>query len=137
MLQRRADMVRREGMAAASSGTADAAFRDHADAAARSAFLRTFESLDASSYAYTIEGMLEADVSGWLPEIRCPAMIVAGGKDVLLPPDGHAVLLHRALPRSEYVLVPDGAHFIPFQQPQLFAGLVSEFLGRCIDGRHA
>lgn len=135
MLQRRANLVRREGMTAVSGGTADAAFGEDADAAAKRAFVRTFEGLDASSYAYTIEGMLDADVSGWLAEIRCPALIVAGQKDVLLPPEDHAMPLHRALARSEYVSVPTGTHFIPYQQPDMFARLVSEFLRRRIGSR--
>lgn len=130
MLKRRADTVRTQGMAAVSTQTIDAAFGKGGDHSMRREFARMFERLDASSYAFTIEGMLHADVSGYLPTIGCPTLIVAGERDALLPPADHAVPLRHAIERAEYVSVPDGAHFIPFQQPNAFASIVEEFLVR-------
>lgn len=128
MLQKRADTARAEGMASVSAQTVDGAFGPDAEAGAKRAFRQRLESMDAASYAFTIEGMLEADVSGFLPAITCPTLIVAGDRDTLLPPGDHAVPLHAGLPGSRYVAVPDGAHFIPFQQPDRFAREVADFL---------
>src|SRR5690606_10903780 len=136
MLKHRAETVRAQGMAAVSAQAIEAAFGAEGEPAAKAAFARMFERMDTASYAFTIEGMLDADVSGYLPAIKCPTLVVAGEKDVLLPPADHAAPLHRAIERAEYVSVPDGAHFLPYQKPKAFASLVEEFLIRHIAIAH-
>jgi 3-oxoadipate enol-lactonase len=127
MLAQRAADVRRGGMAAVLAGVVDSTFLDCPKDERREDFLERFASQDPIAYALQIEGMLTADTSSHLPRIICPALIVAGGNDRLLPPD-HARQIHEVLPRSEYVLMKEGAHFIPYQRPDEFAGLVTRFL---------
>jgi 3-oxoadipate enol-lactonase len=76
-----------------------------------------------------IEGMLDADTSPFLPQISCPMLIVAGEKDGLLPP-AHAREIHERVPSSHLVVLAEGAHFIPYQRPDEFARMVSDFLDR-------
>ena len=62
-----------------------------------------------------------------LPAITCPALIIAGKHDVLLPPE-RAQSVHRAIPNSRYMLFADAAHFLPYQVPEKFAAAVHEFV---------
>lgn len=130
MLAKRASDVRAGGMAAVVSGTMEAAFAGCPADRRRKAFERQFMQQDSRSYALAIEGMLDADVSLSLGGIVCPTLIVAGGKDGLLPPAEHACPLHAAVAGSELIIIDDAAHFIPYQRPEEFATLSAEFLVR-------
>lgn len=127
MLTKRADAVRRAGMMAVLPGALDGAFAGCPHDASRDAFAARFTAQDPLRYALQIEGMLEADTSPFLSAIACPTLIVAGGRDNLLPPS-HAAEIHARLPGSCLELMPDGAHFIPYQQPDVFARMVSYFI---------
>jgi 3-oxoadipate enol-lactonase len=129
MLAKRAADVRAGGMTAVLPGAVDNAFFECPDEERRMAYARRFADQDPLSYAFAIEGMLEADISASLGHIACPTLIVAGEKDLLLPPE-HAHSVHDSIPGSELVVIESGAHFIPYQRPEEFAALVSEFLGR-------
>jgi pimeloyl-ACP methyl ester carboxylesterase len=132
-LARRAADFRRGGMAAVLPATLYSAFNACPPEAGRNSFERRFARQDPIAYAPQIEGMLDADTSAFLPQIACPTLIVAGARDILLPPE-HALQVHAAISGSEYVLIEDGAHFIPWQQPERFARLVAGFLERKLDG---
>lgn len=129
MLSKRADDVRAGGMAAVLPGAIDGAFLGCPTDARRDEFLQHFARQDPSAYALQIEGMLDADTSKHLEMVACPALLVAGGNDRLLPPD-HARQCEAMLSGSEFVLIEDGAHFIPYQRPETFAALVGGFLKR-------
>lgn len=132
-LAARARTVRREGIGAVLSATMNAAFHPAPEGQLADAFARRFLAQDPESYACAIEGMLHADISPDLPDINCPVLIVGGGEDVLLPVADHAQPLHAALDGSELVIVEDGAHFLPLQQADKFAGIVSDFLDRRLE----
>lgn len=127
MLTKRADAVRRDGVKAVLPGALDNAFAGCPQDARRDAFAAHFEAQDPERYALQIEGMLDADTSPYLAGIACPTLVVAGGRDGLLPPS-HAEEIHARLPRSRLELIPDGAHFIPYQQPDAFARMVIDFI---------
>ncbi|MDP2087335.1 MAG: alpha/beta hydrolase [Gemmobacter sp.] len=130
-LRDRAEQVRKGGMQAVIPAAIDIAFAGCRPDAARQVWAERFAALDPAAYALQIEGILDAEITPFLAAIACPTLIVAGGQDRLLQPD-HARLIHRALPQSELAEVPDGAHFIPYQRPAEFAGLVSGFLDRVL-----
>ena len=80
-------------------------------------------------YASLALGIVGTDVSAALSSLHCPALIVAGRHDILLPPD-LSRSVHQLLAGSEFVVVDAGAHFLPYQTPDIFAGLVTDFLAR-------
>ncbi len=127
-LSARADRARAEGMAAIVPAATDAAFAGCPDDDRKRGYIARFAAQDPDQYALQIEGMLDADTSPWLDGIASPVLIVAGGRDTLLPPAKHAEPLKEIVAGAEYVLVPDGAHFIPYQRPGEFAGLVEGFV---------
>lgn len=129
MLARRAADVRTGGITAVLPGVIDTAFLNCPFDERREAFLHRFAAQNPQTYALQIEGMLDADTAPHLPGITFPTLIVAGGHDRLLPLD-HARQIHEALPASEFVLIEDGAHFIPYQRPDEFALLAGSFMER-------
>ena len=124
----RAAEVRKHGMIAA-SGAVDRSFEGHPDREQVERYRRHFLAQDAEAYALQIEGMLDADVSGALAAIECPTLVVGGGRDRLLPLE-HAQQAVAVLQDGDLVVVPEAAHFTPYQYPGLFAGLVLDFLAR-------
>jgi pimeloyl-ACP methyl ester carboxylesterase len=128
-LTQRAAAVRRDGMEAAVPAIVDGAFAGCPDDAARARFVDRFRAQDPALYAAVIEGMLHADVTADLARIRCPTLLVPGSRDRLLPPE-HAEEIKRHLPSAELTIVEGGAHFIPYQRPVEFAGLVEGFIAR-------
>jgi pimeloyl-ACP methyl ester carboxylesterase len=129
MLAKRAEDVRAGGMAAVLSTVVDGSFLGCPEDRPREDFRKRLASQNPEAYALQIEGMLDADTEPYLPNITFPTLIVAGGNDRLLPPD-HARQIHESLAASEFKLIEDGAHFIPYQRPAEFAGLVDHFLER-------
>ena len=130
-LTARAMRVRSEGMEAVARDILGLIFHGCPEDERRAQYLKRFVRLDPESYALEIEGMLDADMSPHLSTIAAPSLIVAGGNDRLLPPE-HARRIAAELPEAEFVMVEDGAHFIPYQRPTDFTALVDAFLERTI-----
>lgn len=129
-LATRAEKVRRTGMAALLPQALDNAFAGCTDAAARQRYEEHFLAHDAEGYALAALGLSGADLTDALTHIRCPVLLVPGGMDRLFPPAVHAREIAARITRVETVELADGAHFIPYQQPQRFAAAVSAFLDR-------
>ncbi len=129
MLAERAELVRREGMAAVMPGAAERAFLEQPRDTRYDGWVERFSAQDAAAYALSIEGVLDADVSEDLRSLTCPALVIAGAHDVLLPPE-LARDVHALIPRSRYVLDEAAAHFLPYQNPRGLKDLVAEFLDR-------
>lgn len=66
-------------------------------------------------------------VSNELPKLRMPVLIVRGERDLYLSPE-IANRLHREIPSSKLVKVPDGGHFIQLDEPQLLAATILEHI---------
>ena len=128
-LAARALEVKKNGMGAAVPSAIDVAFTRCAEDARRAAYRRRFLQQDPETYALQIEGMLDANTVSYLPRIGCPTLLVAGGRDLLLPVE-HATQLHESIAGSELTVIEDGAHLIPYQRPAEFASLVSAFVER-------
>ena len=60
--------------------------------------------------------IMGADISGWLPEIRQPTLVVTSADDATAHPDGSR-LVASALPDARLEVRPHGDHISLFQQP--------------------
>jgi 3-oxoadipate enol-lactonase len=69
------------------------------------------------------------DITALLPKIKLPVLVIAGEKDPGLPP-AMSEAIHRAIPGSEFALIPDAAHIANIEQADAFTRLVTEFLAR-------
>lgn len=128
MLAARADAVESGGMAAVLPGAVDRAFQDQPHDEAYRVFLERFGAQDPSGYAAVVRGILDADVTADLAAIRCPTLVVAGGRDVLLPPE-RSVEVAALIPGARLESFDEAAHFVPYQAPDRLAGLVADWLG--------
>lgn len=61
-----------------------------------------------------------------LRNARVPMLLACGDRDVFVPAD-HAVALHRQLPDSRLLIVPNSGHVVTVTQPQLFNDAAGAF----------
>jgi len=69
------------------------------------------------------------DLTAELPKIRLPVLVLPGEKDPGTPP-AMSEAIHRAIPGSEYAVVPDAAHLANIEQAGEFNRIVTGFLAR-------
>lgn len=63
----------------------------------------------------------------WLHRIDVPTHVVWGEKDRLIPP-AYGSALKNLIPGATAATLPDCAHMLHYEQPQAFAGEVSQFI---------
>jgi 3-oxoadipate enol-lactonase len=62
-----------------------------------------------------------------LPQVRCPAMVVAGKHDTVRPHAGTAELAKK-IPGARFELIEEAGHFMPSQAPVQLVTLLENFL---------
>jgi proline-specific peptidase len=68
------------------------------------------------------------DVTSRLAEIRVPTLIISGAYDESTPTINE--ILHRGIPGSEWVLLPNSSHLAHVEEPELYMQTVQNFLER-------
>ena len=63
------------------------------------------------------------DVEG----LSVPVLFVAGNEDTLTPPE-FIKEVHQLIVGSQFILVPDCGHSVYFEAPEVFNGIVDDFL---------
>lgn len=129
MLRQRAEIARRSGVGALLPAAADRAFLNLPRDERYWRHVERFAAQDAETFARSVLGFIDADITGELPRIHCPMLIVSGEHDVLMPAD-NARRIKESVPHAEVTLMKGVAHFLPFQAPDRFAPMVAEFLDR-------
>jgi pimeloyl-ACP methyl ester carboxylesterase len=66
-----------------------------------------------------------------LPEVRVPALVVAGERDSFTPAEVSEVMA-RLLPLGEFALFPAGTHVLPLEQKEELNRVISAFLDRVL-----
>jgi 3-oxoadipate enol-lactonase len=61
-------------------------------------------------------------------EIEVPTLLLVGAQDLGAPPE-IVRAMHRAMPRSRYVEIPEAGHISNVEQPARFAEAVRGFIG--------
>ena len=62
-----------------------------------------------------------------LPQVRCPAMVVAGKHDTVRPHAGTSELAKK-IPGARFELIEEAGHFMPSQGPLQLVALLESFL---------
>jgi pimeloyl-ACP methyl ester carboxylesterase len=128
----RAAAVRAGGMQAILPAAVDVAFEAQPRDERYRRYYEMFAANDPEGYASIALGMMGTDNSALLAALTCPTLIVAGGHDLLLPPD-LSRQVHALMPGSEFALIEQAAHFPPAQTPEVFSELVLEFVDRRVN----
>lgn len=76
-----------------------------------------------------LRGMKErADSLPLLPSIEVPTIVVHGEDDQIVPV-AEAEEMHDLLPNSDLFIIEEAGHLVSMEQPDVFNGIVAEFLG--------
>jgi 3-oxoadipate enol-lactonase len=81
---------------------------------------------DPVGFGYGFRALARTNMLHMLPQIRCPAMVVAGRHDTVRPHAGSAELAKR-IPDARFELIEAG-HFMPTQGPEPLVALLEDFL---------
>jgi pimeloyl-ACP methyl ester carboxylesterase len=127
VLEMRAHAVRAGGMEALLPHAIDNAFKGYENALCRAKYEVEFIAHDPEGYALAALGVVGTDIGDELEQVRCPTLLIPGGRDALLA-RSHAEQIAERVPKAVIQDYPAGAHFIPYQEPELFGGMVSAFL---------
>lgn len=74
----------------------------------------------------TLRSLQKCRIEAWLPRVNVPALVVAGGKDRIVPlwwSDQVAALL----PQGQFALIPEAGHVPNFSHPAQLAALIRVF----------
>jgi 3-oxoadipate enol-lactonase len=78
------------------------------------------------AYAASARAVSDYRWTNELERVRIPTLILQGLDDQLTPPGG-SVRMSRALPHSRLLMIPNAGHYLPLEQPLLFASCVAAF----------
>ncbi|QPN63813.1 alpha/beta fold hydrolase [Synechococcus sp. CBW1004] len=82
-------------------------------------------------YVAQTEALRVFDTRALLKQIRCPTRIIAAEHDLLTPMAGSEFLCYE-IPGAELSVIPDSGHGVFIERPEMFYGLILEFLkGGC------
>jgi pimeloyl-ACP methyl ester carboxylesterase len=75
----------------------------------------------------TLRSLQRCPLEAWLPQVDVPALVVAGGRDRIVPRwwvDRVAALL----PQGQAAVIPEAAHVPNYSHPERMAALVRAFI---------
>jgi len=127
-LDERAAFATREGMRASLPTTLARSYPPNlGERAAYEAYLGRYLANDPMCFGFAFRALARTNMLHMLPQIRCPAMVVAGRHDTVRPHAGSAELAKK-IPGARFELIDDAGHFMPTQAPQALAALLEDFL---------
>jgi 3-oxoadipate enol-lactonase len=126
MLRARTDTVREHGMSVLLPGAPEKSFHEMPRDDRFARFVKRYGAQDPEGYASSVLGFLDIDIRPVLPRLKCPLLLIPGGKDILMPPEGAGEIAER-VPHAEILPFDDTAHFIPYQAPDRFAAVLRRF----------
>jgi 3-oxoadipate enol-lactonase len=134
----RAVIVRRDGIAAIADLVVDRwGYRDRnlkIEAFIRRQLLAT----PAEGYAGCCDAIRTMDLEPDLGAIRAPTLLLAGSVDPAAPPDGMRALREAlATPQAQLQVVPDAAHLLNVERPDIVATALADHLSSLEIGRPA
>jgi pimeloyl-ACP methyl ester carboxylesterase len=89
-----------------------------------------FGRLDFGPYMETMLRLSEHDAWDVLPTVKVPTTVIVGERDYFTPLDV-ARRLASAVHGARLVVIPDGTHYTPLENPDAVNGAVDDLLARC------
>ena len=83
--------------------------------------------MQAQAYLDTMRAIYLADVLDILPQVRVPALIIAGDKDHRIPPNAPQVMV-QGIAGARLVTLPGAGHLSNLDSPEAFNRTVLDFL---------
>ncbi|NJK82090.1 MAG: alpha/beta hydrolase [Chloroflexaceae bacterium] len=92
--------------------------------------VEAFQSISLQTLRNDIAVCQAFDIRARLHEITCPALIIAGAQDQIIPPD-YAHYLHEHLADSELLILEQAGHLLPIEKPaEIGAAMRSWFISQ-------
>jgi 3-oxoadipate enol-lactonase len=127
-LDERAAFAMREGMRAGLPTTLDISYpKTLGEPADYEAYRGRYLGNDPVGFGLGFRTLARTNMLHMLPQVRCPAMVVAGKHDTVRPHAGTAELAKK-IPGARFELIEDAGHFMPSQGPAQLAALLESFL---------
>jgi len=96
-------------------------------------YLEGMSRIDARLFVAMLSAAGQHSAEEMLPSIRCPVLVVAGGRDGFTPPDRSRAMVE-AIPGAELLEIPNASHTAPIERPHLVDWTIRDFLRRRVDG---
>jgi 3-oxoadipate enol-lactonase len=130
-LDERAAFAMREGMRASLPTTLDLSYpATLGERSAYEAYRGRYLGNDPVGFGYGFRALARTNMLHMLPQVRCPAMVVAGRHDTVRPHAGTAELAKK-IPGARFELIEAG-HFMPTQGPQPLVALLEDFFAKSV-----
>lgn len=131
VIRKRAADVRAEGAAGFAPRTVERWFAPDLLARDAPVVVRARDdlaALDAEQHARCWEAIAQLETRPLLSDVRCPAVVVAGGADTSVPLE-RAQELVAALPDGDLVIVEDGSHLFAFERTDWLRPMLARLEG--------
>jgi 3-oxoadipate enol-lactonase len=125
-------MVREKGMEALLPTVVDMAFDGLPKDERYARYMECFRHNNPQGYGALALGMVGTNNTEILQKLDVPTLVTVGAHDKLLPTE-MSRNVHTLVKGSEFVVVDQGSHFMPYQAPEEFAGLVTSFVVRALE----
>lgn len=90
-------------------------------------YMAHMSNVDIAMFLRMLRGAGEHSAEDYLSHIKVPVLIVAGEKDTFTPAWLSEAMASK-IPGAELLMVPNGSHAAPLEQPELVNGRIEEFL---------
>jgi pimeloyl-ACP methyl ester carboxylesterase len=91
--------------------------------------VRDYMHLDFEVYNRILSALEDYDATGFLGEVTCPSLIVAGTRDPMTPVP-LARRMSELMPHSELEVLEGGSHYVPVELPEPLIAALRSFLSR-------
>ena len=69
------------------------------------------------------------DLSPDFDKVSCKTLVISCEYDGINPPE-YGRQIAEGVPGAKFVLIPDASHLVPYEQPELLAKAVNDFLAQ-------
>ncbi len=96
-------------------------------------YLEGMARIDARLFVAMLSAAGQHSAEDLLPNIECPVLVIAGGRDGFTPPERSRTMVE-AIPAAEILEIPNASHTAPIERPHLVDWTIRDFLRRRVDG---
>ncbi len=86
-----------------------------------------YAQLDMKSFTHLMDAFYKLDITDRLPEIKVPALIIAGEEDLIKGPE-YAKIIANKIQNSEIALIPGSGHALCLEKPAILNTLILGFV---------
>ncbi len=90
-------------------------------------YLRITSTVKLPVFLHLTQDFINYDATPWLSDVKANTLVIAGEQDLITPANNQKVL-HKLIPKSEFLLVKEGSHCPQMEFPELVNKRIEKFL---------